>query len=104
MTFALGKNRHEHIRAGHFFAAGGLDMNDRTLDDALEARCRLGIVTVMRDQRQQFLIDIMGQIALQQGNIDPGMFDALARLYEAGVSAGRGAEDSLCVAELRAEI
>ncbi len=38
----------------------------------------------------------------EQGDIDPGMFDALASLYEAGVAAGRGSDDSLCVAELRA--
>ena len=71
MALALGKNRHQDIGARHLVTARRLDMDHRALDDALETGCRLCIVSIMRDQRQQFLVDIMGQIALQQGNIDP---------------------------------
>jgi hypothetical protein len=38
MAFAFGKNRHQHVGAGHLLAAGGLHMDDGALDYALEAR------------------------------------------------------------------
>src|SRR5690606_25244151 len=36
VAFALGKDCDEHIGAGHFFAAGRLNMDDGALNDALE--------------------------------------------------------------------
>jgi hypothetical protein len=44
MALALGEDRDEHVGAGHFLAAGGLDMDHGALDDALEAGGRLRIV------------------------------------------------------------
>ncbi len=40
---------------------------------------------------------------MRQQDTDTGMFDALARLYEAGVVTSRGADDSLCVADLHTQ-
>src|ERR1700686_2204845 len=37
VALALGEDRDQHIGAGHFLAARGLHVNDRALDDALEA-------------------------------------------------------------------
>jgi len=36
VALALGKDRHQHIGAGDFLAAGGLHVNDRALDHALD--------------------------------------------------------------------
>jgi hypothetical protein len=35
-------------------------------------------------------------------DIDPNLFDAIAKLYVGGVAEGRGEHDSLCVADLHA--
>ena len=40
IAFALGEQRDEHVGAGHFVAARRLDVEDRALDDALEAAGR----------------------------------------------------------------
>ena len=55
MAFALGENSNEHVGAGHFFAAGRLDMDHRTLDDALEAGRRLGILVIAGNEVVQFM-------------------------------------------------
>ena len=54
MTFALGEDRHQHIGAGHLFAAGGLHVNDRALDHALESGGRLGVLRAIGDQIFEF--------------------------------------------------
>ena len=54
MAFALGENRHQHICAGYFFAPGGLHVNDRALDHALEPCGRLGILSAIGDQIFEF--------------------------------------------------
>ena len=41
MALALGEDRDQHIGAGHLLAAGGLHMDHRALDHALEPRRRL---------------------------------------------------------------
>ena len=70
MTFALGKDRDEHVRAGHLFAAGRLHMDDRPLDDALEPGRRLGVLVTVGDQVVELGIDIFGEIALELIHVD----------------------------------
>jgi 3-hydroxyisobutyrate dehydrogenase-like beta-hydroxyacid dehydrogenase len=39
--------------------------------------------------------------SIRDYEIDPGMFDAISKLYAGGVANGRGDHDSLCVADLQ---
>src|SRR5574339_40082 len=48
--FSRSEDRDQHIGAGHLLAAGGLHMNDRALDDALESGRGLGILAAIRDE------------------------------------------------------
>src|SRR5256885_1345648 len=50
MALALGEDRDQHVGAGHLFAAGGLHMDDGTLDHALEAGGRLGVLVTFGHQ------------------------------------------------------
>ena len=59
MALALGEDRDENVGAGHFVAAGGLNVDDRALDDALEACRGLGILVVAGDEIVQFRIDVV---------------------------------------------
>ncbi len=70
MAFALGKDRDEHVGAGHLFAAGRLDVNDRALDHALEAGGRLGILIGSGRQVGEFGVDVFEQVAAQDIQID----------------------------------
>ena len=70
MALALGEDRHQHVGAGHFLAAGGLHVNDRALDHALEAGGRLGILGAVGDQVFQFGFEIGDQAAPQLVEID----------------------------------
>ncbi|MNE47998.1 hypothetical protein D3C80_1424340 [compost metagenome] len=70
VAFALGEDGDQDIGARHLFAARRLDMDDRALDHALEARRRLGVVAVGRGQGGQVVVDIEGQRGLQRAEID----------------------------------
>ena len=70
MAFALGEHGHQHICARHLVAAGRLHMNDRALDNPLEARRRLAILGFVHNQAGQLIVDIIGQIAPQLFQID----------------------------------
>jgi hypothetical protein len=65
MAFALGKDCHQHVGAGYFFAARRLNVNDRALDHPLEARRRLGVLAGRHDQAGQVMIDVVLQAAAQ---------------------------------------
>ena len=66
VAFALGKQRDQHIGAGHFVAAGILHMQDRALNDALKSGRGLCVLAVFDDERDQFLIDIFRERPLQR--------------------------------------
>ncbi len=70
MAFALGEHRDQHIGAGHLLAARGLDMDRGALQDALEARRRLGVLDMGRDQIAELVVDVMTDVAAQLLEID----------------------------------
>ena len=70
MALALGEDRDQHIGAGHLLAAGGLHVDHRALDHALEAGGRLGILAAVGDQVFQLGFEIGDQAAAQLVEID----------------------------------
>ena len=70
MAFAFGKNSNKNVGSGHFFAVGGLDVDDRTLDNALESRSRLRILIVTGDKVIQFVVDVVGHSSRQLSQVD----------------------------------
>ena len=70
VALALGEDRHEHVRAGHLVAAGGLDMDHRALDHALEAGRRLRILASVGDQVGELAVDVLDEVAAQNVEID----------------------------------
>ncbi len=70
VALALGEHRDQHVGAGHLLAARGLDMDGGALQDALKARCRLGVVLVRRDQIAELVVDIGQDLAAQPLEID----------------------------------
>ena len=71
VAFPFGKERDQNIGACNFFAARGLDMDDRALDDALEAGGRFGIDRNGRHETQQFRVDIVGKAMAEDVEVDP---------------------------------
>ena len=77
MALALGEDGDQHVGAGHFLAAGRLDVDHRALDHALETGGRLGVLTVAGGQGGQVVVDIEGQRRFQRRQIDvAGLHDA----------------------------
>ena len=70
MAFALREDRDQHVGAGHFLATGGLDVNHRALDHALEAGGRLGVVGAVRHQIFEFGLEIVDETGAQLVEID----------------------------------
>ena len=70
MAFALGKDGDQHIRAGHLFTARGLDMDHGALDHALKTSGRLRILAFSRDHLSELVVDVVGQAAAQDVEID----------------------------------
>jgi hypothetical protein len=70
VALALGEDRDEHVGAGHFFATGGLDMDHRALDHALEARRRLGILAAVDHEVAEFAVDVLDEVATENVEID----------------------------------
>jgi hypothetical protein len=70
MAFALGEDRHKHIRAGHLLAPGRLHVNDRALDHALEAGRWLRIVGAIHDQIVELAVDVFDEVPLQSVDVD----------------------------------
>ncbi len=63
MALALGKDRDQHIRAGHLIASGAFDMQDGALDHTLEGGSRLHAALILfNDQAGELGIEIMGQL------------------------------------------
>jgi len=53
----LAEQGHQHIGAADLLLAGGLDMEDGPLQDALEAQRRLGLTVGIRRQQGRGLVD-----------------------------------------------
>jgi hypothetical protein len=70
IALALAEQRDEHVRAGHFVAARGLDVEDRALDDALEAAGRRGVGRRLDLQRFELGVEIMRDGILELAEID----------------------------------
>ena len=70
MALALGENRDEHVRAGHLLAAGRLHVDDRALDDALEAGRGLGILAAVGNEVLELGVDIFDEVAPQHVEVD----------------------------------
>ena len=70
VAFALGEQRHQHIGAGHFVAAGILHMQHGALHHALEAGGGLGVLAILDHQGDQFLVDIFLHRLAQRVDVD----------------------------------
>src|SRR3569623_1556037 len=70
MTFTRGEERDQDVGAGHFLAAGGLDVNHRALHDALETSGGLGVFAGVADQVFKFGFEIADEAAAQRVEID----------------------------------
>ena len=81
IAFALAEQSDEHVAAGHLVAARRLDVEDRALDDALEAAGRRRIGRAIDLQRIEFGIEIMRDGALQLAEIDPARLHHLRRMF-----------------------
>ena len=70
MRLALGEQRDENVGARHLLAAGGLDVNDGALDDALEARRRFRLFAVFKFQIGEFILDKFVKLPAQKIHVD----------------------------------
>ena len=70
MAFPLGEHRDEHVGAGDLLAAGGLDVDCRPLQHALEARRRLCVVAMGSDEIGELVVDVVQHLAAQAVEVD----------------------------------
>ena len=70
VAFALGEQRHQHIRAGHLVAAGGLHVDRGALHHALEAGGGLRIAGPVGRQAGEILVEELRQIRAQLVEVD----------------------------------
>ena len=70
VALPLGKDRHQHVGAGHLLAARGLHMSDGAVNHALEACCRLGVVVRIEHEPRELVVEISGELVPQQVDID----------------------------------
>jgi hypothetical protein len=62
VAFALGKDGDQHIGAGHFIAAGRLNVDHGALNDALEACGGLGFLAITVTRLTEFVVDIVATV------------------------------------------
>ena len=63
MALALREDRHQHVRACHFLAAGRLHVDDRALDDPLESGGGFGVFLRSGGQIGQFGVDVFDEVS-----------------------------------------
>jgi hypothetical protein len=80
VALAFGEQGDEHIRAGHFIAAGILDVENRALHDALEAGGGFRVLAILDHQGDELFIDIFLERLLQRLDIDIAGFQNLLRI------------------------
>src|SRR5262249_25526413 len=61
-AFCLGEHGHQHIGPGNLLTAGRLDMDHRTLNNAMKGSGRSGVVAVGIHQCPKFGIDVIDEI------------------------------------------
>ncbi len=61
-------------------------MNGGALDDTLKTGCRFAVLAIIDNQTGQLIVDIIGQIALQGGNIHPACLHHRQRFRVMGQS------------------
>ncbi len=70
VRLALGEHRDQHVGAGHFLAAGRLDMNGGALQHALEAGGGLRLAAAGGHQPGELVVEILRDVAAQPVEID----------------------------------
>ena len=70
VALALGEHGHQHVGAGHLLPAGGLYVDRRALQHALEAGSRLGVAELCGDQARQLIVDVIEDVGTQAFEID----------------------------------
>jgi len=70
MAFALGKDRDQHVGAGHLVAAGRLDVNYRALNHALEPGRRLGVLARRDEDALEIVINVARDVLAQHLDVD----------------------------------
>ena len=66
VALALGKDRDQHVGAGHFFLARRLHVDHGALNDALERGSRTRVLPVGHDEAVELFIDKVFEIALER--------------------------------------
>ncbi len=70
VRFLLAEDGDQHVGAGDFLLAGGLDVQDGALDDALESLRGLRVGVGVRRQAGRVLVDEVGEHAAQLVEVD----------------------------------
>ena len=65
LRFLFPEDRHQHVGAGHFLVAGGLHVQHRALQHALEPQGRLGLARVIGAQHRGVVADEGLQVTFQ---------------------------------------
>ncbi|GBQ50390.1 hypothetical protein AA15973_2082 [Komagataeibacter sucrofermentans DSM 15973] len=71
MALALGKQGYKHVGPGHLVAPGGLHVNGRALNYALESGRGLGVNGAVGREACEILVKKIGQVGAQLVQIDP---------------------------------
>ena len=71
VAFAFGEQRHQHVGAGDFVAAGGLHVDRRPLHHALEPGGGLRVARPVGGQAGQVLVEELAQVGAQLVEVDP---------------------------------
>ena len=71
IAFTLGEEGDEDVGAGHLVSPGGLDVEDRSLDHALEPACRSRVGAAVGDERSQLVVEIMLHGSAKLVAVDP---------------------------------
>ena len=79
VRFLLAEDRDQHVGAGDFLLARRLDVQDRALDDALEALRGLRVGVRVRRQPRRVLPDEVGEDAAQLVEVDAAGLQHLGR-------------------------
>ncbi len=74
LALLFAKDGNQHIAAADFLAAGGLHVEDGTLQHTLESECRLSVtLLVMLGKNRRGSFNIVHQASTQTGNIRSAM-------------------------------
>ncbi len=65
VALTFGKDRHQHVRAGHLLTSRRLDVDHGTLNHPLEPGSRLGVLRAIRHQILQFGLHVGHQVPAQ---------------------------------------